>query len=118
MTSKHILMGHLGSDADIVTLANGKRKARLSVADSEGWRDAEGQWQERTHWHSVVTFQPGLVDYLEKHATKGRLVYVEGAIRSRRYRKDGEETDRTETETIVGPRDTISFPTNDKRQEG
>ena len=35
-----------------------------------------GERQERTAWHRVVTFQPGLIDMLKKHARKGRLVYV------------------------------------------
>ena len=48
--------------------------------------------RDRTEWHRVVTFQDGLVDMLEKHARKGRLVYVAGKMQTRRWRKEGEDT--------------------------
>jgi single-stranded DNA-binding protein len=39
----------------------------------------------------VVTFQDGLIDILGKHARKGRLVYIDGKLRHRRWRKKGED---------------------------
>jgi antirestriction protein ArdC len=74
--------------------------------------------QERTEWHRVVTFQSGLVDVLEKQAKKGRLVSVIGKLASRKYRREGEETDRTVTEIVVDLRGEIDFPTPPVVQAG
>ena len=68
-----------------------------------------GERIEKTEWHRVVTFQPGLVDMLEKHARKGRLVYVSGKLQTRRWRKDGEESDRFSTEILLAPGGRIQF---------
>ena len=49
--------------------------ANLSIATDEGYIDRQsGERVDKTEWHRVVTFQPGLVDMFEKHAKKGRLV--------------------------------------------
>ncbi len=68
-----------------------------------------GERVDRTEWHRVVTFQPGLVDMLEKHATKGRLVYVSGVLQTRRWRKDGEDSDRFSTEIRLAPGGRVQF---------
>ena len=71
--------------------------------------DRDGQKVDKTEWHRVVTFQPGLVDMLERHAKKGRLVYVSGKLQTRRYRKEGEESDRFSTEVLLAPGGRIQF---------
>ena len=58
---------------------------------------------DRTEWHRIVTFQDGLVEMLEKHAKKGRLVYVSGKLQTRKWRKDGEDSDRFSTEILLVP---------------
>jgi len=68
-----------------------------------------GEKIEKTEWHRIVTFQPGLVDMLERHAKKGRLVYVSGKLQTRRWRKDGEESDRFSTEILLAPGGRIQF---------
>ena len=64
---------------------------------------------DRTEWHRCVTFQNGLVDMLEKHAKKGRLVYVAGKLQTRRWRKDGEDSDRFSTEILLVPGGRVQF---------
>ena len=56
-----------------------------------------------------MTFQNGLIDMLEKHAKKGRLVYVAGKLQTRRWRKDGEDSDRFSTEILLVPGGKIQF---------
>ena len=68
-----------------------------------------GDRVDRTEWHRVVTFQPGLVDMFEKHARKGRLVYVAGKLQTRRWKKDGEDSDRFSTEIILVPGGRVQF---------
>ena len=62
-----------------------------------------------TERHRCVTFQNGLVDMLEKHAKKGRLVYVAGKLQTRRWRKDGEDSDRFSTEILLVPGGRVQF---------
>ena len=64
---------------------------------------------DRTEWHRIVTFQPGLVDMLVKNARKGRLVYVAGKMQTRRWKKDGENSDRFSTEILLVPGSRIQF---------
>ena len=105
------VIGRLGADVTINHLVSGGRVANMSIATDESYldRNAGGERVDKTEWHRVVTFQPGLVDMLEKHATKGRLVYVSGKLQTRRYRKEGEESDRFSTEILLAPGGRIQF---------
>ena len=104
------LVGRLGADVTVNHLASGGRVANLSIATDESYIDRNsGSKVDRTEWHRVVTFQDGLIDMLQKHATKGRLVHVEGKMQTRRWRKDGEDSDRFSTEIIVVPGNRVQF---------
>ena len=102
------LIGRLGADATINSLPNGGRVANISIATDEGYVDkSTGERVQRTEWHRVVTFQPGLVDMLERHARKGRLVYVAGKLQTRQWQKDGEN--RYSTEILLVPGGRVQF---------
>ena len=104
------IVGRLGADVTINHLASGGRVANLSIATDEGYLDRNsGQKVDKTEWHRVVTFQDGLIDMLEKHATKGRLIAVEGKMQTRRWRKAGEDSDRFSTEILVVPGHRVQF---------
>ena len=63
------LIGNLGADPEVRTTADGRRIVRFSVATTERWKDASGARQERTEWHRVAIFSPGLgrVDGFNQH---------------------------------------------------
>ena len=103
------IIGRLGADVTIANLVSGGRVANMSVATDEAFVDKTGNRVDRTEWHRVTSFQPGLVDMLERHAKKGRLVYVAGKLQTRRWRKDGEDSDRFSTEIILVPGSRIQF---------
>ena len=108
--NKAEVIGRLGADVTINHLASGGRVANLSVATDESYIDKQtGERVDRTEWHRVVTFQNGLVDMFEKHARKGRLVYVAGKLQTRKWRKDGEESDRFSTEILLVPGGRVQF---------
>ena len=112
------VIGRLGADVSINHLASGGRVANMSIATDEGYINRDtGERVEKTEWHRVVTFQPGLVDMLEKHARKGRLVYVSGTLQTRRWRKDGEESDRFATEIRLAPGGTRPVPRQAQRRQ-
>ena len=104
------VIGRLGADVTINSLASGGRVANMSVATDEGYLDRQsGERVDRTEWHRCVTFQDGLIDMLAKHAKKGRLVYVAGKLQTRKWRKDGEDSDRFSTEILLVPGSRIQF---------
>ena len=102
------LIGRLGADVTVNHLASGGRVANLSVATDESYL-RNGERVDRTEWHRLVTFQDGLIDMLQKHARKGRLVYVEGKLQTRRWKKDGEDSDRFSTEILIVPGSRVQF---------
>ena len=104
------IIGRLGADATVTSLASGGRVANISVATDESFTDrTTGQRVPRTEWHRVTSFQPGLVDMLERHGKKGRLVYVSGKLQTRRWRKDSEDSDRFSTEILLAPGGRLQF---------
>ena len=104
------VIGRLGADVIVNHLASGGRVANMSIATDEGFIDRNsGNRVDKTEWHRVVTFQPGLIDMLAKHAKKGRLVYVAGKLQTRSWRKDGEDSDRFSTEILLVPGGRVQF---------
>ena len=104
------VIGRLGADVTVNHLASGGRVANLSIATDESYLDrTSGERVDRTEWHRAVTFQPGLVDMLVKNARKGRLVYVAGKMQTRRWRKEGEDSDRFSTEILLAPGSRVQF---------
>ena len=103
------LIGRLGADVTVNRLASGGRVANLSIATDESFVSRTGERVNRTEWHRVITFQDGLIDMLMKHGKKGRLVHAEGKLQTRRWKKDGEETDRFSTEILVVPGHRLQF---------
>jgi len=99
--NKVILVGNLGRDPEIRNLQSGDRVCNLSVATSETWRDkASGERRERTEWHRVVIFNQPLVEVAEKFLNKGRKVYIEGQLQTRKW-QDQSGQDRYSTEVVL-----------------
>jgi len=99
--NKVILIGHLGQDPDVRSFQNGGRVANLRLATSESWKDKRtGERQERTEWHSVAILNDGLVGVAERYLRKGSKVYIEGQLRTRKW-KDQSGNDRYTTEVAV-----------------
>ena len=104
------LIGRLGADVTVNHLASGGRVANLSIATDESYLNRQtGEKVDKTEWHRIVTFQDGLIDMLERHAKKGRLVHAEGKLQTRRWSKPGEESDRFSTEILVVPGHRVQF---------
>ncbi len=103
------LIGRLGADVTVNHLMSGGRVANLSIATDESYFNRDGEKVDRTEWHRVVTFQDGLIDMLERHAKKGRLVHAEGKLQTRRWKKDGEDSDRFSTEILIVPGHKVQF---------
>ena len=94
------IIGHLGQDPELRYLTNGQAAGRFSVATDESYTDKEGNRQERTEWHQVVLFGK-MAETCEKYLAKGRLVYVEGRLRTREYEAKNNGGKRQRTEIVA-----------------
>lgn len=99
--------GHLGADAEIRTLASGKRVANLRVAENpRAYKDREtGQWvNPPAQWFSVSIYVPGIVDWAEKKLTKGSSVGITGELRPRKYIDNSTGEERHTIDLVVNNR--------------
>ena len=94
--NKVLLIGRLGRDPEQHWTANGAQVVTMSVATTESYTDRAGNRVEQTEWHRVVTFQR-TASICAQYLTKGRLVYVEGKIQTRKW-QDQQGQERTVTE--------------------
>lgn len=94
--NKVILIGNCGSDPETRYLPSGGAVTNITLATSESWKDKQsGQQQERTEWHRVVFFNR-LAEIAGEYLRKGSKVYIEGALRTRQWEKDGVKRYTTE----------------------
>ncbi len=99
--NKVIILGNLGRDPETRYTTGGDAVTNLNIATSERWKDKSGEKQERTEWHRVVLFGRQ-AEIAEQYLEKGRSVYIEGRLQTRKYTdKEGVEKYATE---IVGDR--------------
>ena len=98
MVNKVILVGNLGQDPETRHTNGGNSVTQLRLATTEKFKDRDGAMQERTEWHTVIVWgKQG--EACGKHLTKGRQVYVEGRLTTRKW-QDKEGKDRYTTEVI------------------
>ena len=94
--NKVILIGNLGRDPETRYSADGAAITNVSIATTRRYKDASGQQQEETEWHRVVFFSR-LAEIAGEYLRKGRPVYVEGRLRTRKWTdKEGHEKYTTE----------------------
>ena len=90
------LIGFTGQDAEVRYTASGTPVANFSVATSEQWTDKAGKKNERTEWHRVVAWGK-LAELCGQYLPKGRQVFVEGKLQTRKW-EDKEGATRYATE--------------------
>jgi len=95
--NKVILIGNLGRDPERRAMPDGRQISNISIATTESYRDsASGEVKELTEWHRCVAFGK-TAEYINQYVTKGRKVYVEGRLRTRKWQdKDGIDKYSTE----------------------
>ncbi|MFT8354560.1 MAG: single-stranded DNA-binding protein [Gluconobacter japonicus] len=99
--NKVILVGNLGKDPEVRNTQSGGKIVNLTVATSETWNDRQsGERKERTEWHRVVIFNDRLADVAERFLMKGRKVYLEGELRTRKW-TDQSGQERFSTEVTI-----------------
>jgi single-strand DNA-binding protein len=98
--NKVILIGNLGADPETRAMPSGMTVANIRVATSESWKDKQsGENKEKTEWHNVAMFGR-LGEIAGEYLKKGSKVYIEGALRTRKW-QDKQGNDRYTTEIIA-----------------
>ena len=95
--NKVILIGNLGRDPEVRYAPSGSAICNVTLATSRQWKDkTSGERQEETELHRVV-FYDRLAEIAGEYLKKGRPVYVEGRLKTRKWTdKDGVEKYTTE----------------------
>ena len=98
--NKVILIGNLGRDPETRYSPDGAAICNVSIATTSQWKDkATGERKEETEWHRV-TFYGRLAEIAGEYLKKGRSVYVEGRLKTRKY-KDKEGIEKYATDIIA-----------------
>ncbi len=98
--NKVILVGNLGKDPDVRYLPDGGAVVNLALATSSSWKDKNtGEKREETEWHRVVIYGR-LAEIAGEYCKKGRSVYIEGRLKTRKW-QDQSGVDKYTTEIIA-----------------
>ncbi|MFC0516609.1 single-stranded DNA-binding protein [Mucilaginibacter angelicae] len=96
--NKVILVGHLGKDPEVRNLEGGVSVTSFPLATSETF-NKDGRKVEQTEWHNIVMWR-GLAEVAAKFLSKGKLVYIEGKLRTRSF-EDKEGIKKYTTEIVA-----------------
>ena len=92
-----ILIGRLGKDPEVRATPSGSNVAKFTIATDERYTDRNGERQERTEWHNIVAWGK-LAEICGQYLKKGKLVYIDGSIRTDSWddKESGQKRYRTE----------------------
>jgi len=95
--NKVILIGRLGKDPEVRAFENNVKKATFPLATSEIRKDKEGNKIEITDWHNIVCWR-NPAEIAEQFLSKGKMIYLEGKLRTRSWEDNGMKRYITEIE--------------------
>lgn len=81
------LIGNVGQDPTITNLESGRKVARFSLATNEFYKDAKGEKQTDTQWHTVVAWGK-TAEIVENYVSKGQEIGISGKLKTRTYTTD------------------------------
>lgn len=97
--NKVMLIGNLGKDPEVRYTAAGTAVASFSMATTEKFKSKAGEWEDRTEWHNVTVWGR-LAEISGEYLSKGKPVYIEGRLQTRKW-QDREGVDRYTTEVVA-----------------
>ena len=97
--NKAMIIGNLGDDPELRYTQSGTPVANMSIATNRRWTNDAGERQEKTEWHRVVVFGRQ-AETCEEYLSKGRQVFVEGRIQTRKW-EDRDGNSRYTTEIVA-----------------
>ncbi len=94
--NKVILIGNLGQDPELRYTPSGTAVCNMRIATNESYKDSNGEWVDKTEWHSVVAWAR-LAEICGQYLKKGSQVYFEGSLQTRSWEdRDGNTRYTTE----------------------
>ncbi len=112
--NKVILIGNLGKDPELKKTPQGTPVAKLSLATNERFKGKDGQWNDRTEWHSIVLWQR-LAEIASEYLKKGGKVYIEGRLKTSSWDDSG--TKKYRTDVIATDLVLLGTPTKDAEEK-
>jgi len=97
--NKVSLLGRLGRDPDLRFTGTGTPFCRLRIATNDGFKNKDGDWTERTEWHTLVAWGK-LAEVCNQYLKKGDQAYFEGALQTRSF-EDSNGQNRYVTEVTA-----------------
>ncbi len=97
MYNKVILAGRLVRDPEMKYLQDGKAVTSFTIAVDRGFKkdgDSQADFIKITTWGNTAEF-------VGKYITRGRLVLVDGSIRTGSYEKEGKKVYTTEVQAMT-----------------
>lgn len=97
--NKVILIGNLGKDPETRYMSNGEAVTNITLATTDTWKDKNGEKQEKTEWHRAIFYRK-LAEIAGEYLKKGRSVYIEGRLETRKW-TDKNGVERYTTDIIA-----------------
>ena len=98
--NKVFLLGNVGKDPEIRSTPGGAIVANFTLATSDRFQDAQGNWQDRTEWHALVAFKR-TAEIVRDYVKKGSKLYIEGKLQTRSWDDKESGAKRYKTEVVV-----------------
>ena len=96
--NKAILVGRLGVDPELRNTGTGTSVVNIRMATTDRRKEGD-QWVDHTEWHNVTVWGR-TAENVAKFCSKGKEIYVEGKIQTRKY-TDKSGVDRYSTEIVA-----------------
>lgn len=91
------LIGNVGKDPESKFTPSGVAVTKLSLATNERFKDKSGEWQDKTEWHNLISFQK-TSEIISEYVKKGSKIYIEGRLQTSSWedKQSGEKKYKTE----------------------
>lgn len=83
MLNKVQLIGYVGKDPELRTCPDGTGLMRFTLATSESYSTRNNERKTDVEWHNIKIFRAS--DYLKNAIAKGKLLYIEGKIKTENF---------------------------------
>jgi single-strand DNA-binding protein len=98
--NKVMLIGNVGRDPEMRYTQGGEPVTTFSLATNRRWTGQDGQPHEETEWHNIVAWRR-LAEQCNEYLTKGRRIYVEGALKTRSWDDQATGQKKFRTEIVI-----------------
>lgn len=99
MRNNVFLIGYLGKDPELLTVRNGQKLAKVSLATSDYYKDESGEKVQNTQWHTCIGWGK-TAELMHTLLRKGKEIALSGKLTYQTY-EDKEGVIRNQTQVVV-----------------